>query len=630
MKKSLSELKELGRLCRGDILKMTTVAKSGHPGGSMSSIDMYLSVFNIANVDPENPFDPKRDRVVISHGHTSPGVYSALARLGFFNIDDVIAGFRHSGSIFEGHITRGIPGVEWTTGNLGQGLSAGVGMALASKITGDNYHVFVLHSDGEAPKGQIAEARRTAKKENLTNLTVLVDYNDIQISGRARDVLYVDIVKEYESAGWNIIEVDGHDYEQLFNAIEEAKNYKLDPTVIIAKTIIGKGISFMENRHEYHGAPLKEEELDKALKELGLDNDIEKYKEMRKNLPLLREKLEFTDYVVTADPGTPIVYTKDDKIDNRGAFGNAIADLAKVNKGKTPIVAVDCDLKPSVKLGKFENVSPETYVQIGIQEHNAATIAGAMSVCGVIPFFADFGVFGLDETFNQQRLNDINHTNLKTAVTHCGIDIGEDGKTHHEINYIGVVRNFFDTKLIVPADPNQTDKAVRYAASTSGNVVIAMGRSKIPVILDENGNPFFGENYKFEYGKIDILRKGEKVTILTHGSVAYKAVKVADELKDNGVNITVVNVSAPLEFNAAKVSEYINNSHIIIYEDHNKYNGLIVEFSKSVAENKLNPLSITSLGVDNYSPSGNNESLFKIFKLDEESLYNLIKEKVNE
>ncbi|OQY08945.1 MAG: transketolase [Marinitoga sp. 4572_148] len=630
MKKSLNELKELGRLCRGDILKMTTVAKSGHPGGSMSSIDMYLSVFNIANVDPENPFDPKRDRVIISHGHTSPGVYSALARLGFFNIDDVIAGFRHSGSIFEGHITRGIPGVEWTTGNLGQGLSAGVGMALASKITGDNYHVFVLHSDGEAPKGQIAEARRTAKKENLTNLTVLVDYNDIQISGRARDVLYVDIVKEYESAGWNIIEVDGHDYEQLFNAIEEARNYKLGPTVIIAKTIIGKGVSFMENRHEYHGAPLKEEELDKALKELGLDNDIEKYKEMRKNLPLLREKLEFADYVVTADPGTPIVYTKDDKIDNRGAFGNAIADLAKVNKGKAPIVAVDCDLKPSVKLGKFEKVSPETYVQIGIQEHNAATIAGAMSVCGVIPFFADFGVFGLDETFNQQRLNDINHTNLKTAVTHCGIDIGEDGKTHHEINYIGVVRNFFDTKLIVPADPNQTDKAVRYAASTSGNVVIAMGRSKIPVILDENGNPFFGESYKFEYGKIDILRKGEKVTILTHGSIAYKAVKVADKLKDNGVNVTVINVSAPLEFNAAKVSEYINNSHIIIYEDHNKYNGLIVEFSKSVVENKLNPLSITSLGVDNYSPSGNNESLFKIFKLDEESLYNLIKEKVNE
>ncbi|GAB6189499.1 transketolase [Marinitoga arctica] len=630
MKKSIKELKELGKICRGDILKMTTIAKSGHPGGSMSSIDMYLSVFNMANINPENPFDPKRDRVVISHGHTSPGVYSALARLGFFDVDELIAGFRHAGSIFEGHITRGIPGVEWTTGNLGQGLSAGVGMALAAKITGDNYHVFVLHSDGEAPKGQISEARRTAKKENLNNLTVLVDYNDIQISGRARDVLYVDIVKEYEAANWNIIEVDGHDYEQLFNALEEAKNNKLGPTVIIAKTIIGKGVSFMENRHEYHGAPLKEDELDKALKELGLENDIEKYKNMRKNLPLLREQLKFKDYVVTADPGTPIIYSKEDKIDNRGAFGNAIADLAKVNKGKVPIVAVDCDLKPSVKLEKFEKVSPDAYVQIGIQEHNAATIAGAMSVCGVVPFFADFGVFGLDETFNQQRLNDINHTNLKTAVTHCGIDIGEDGKTHHEINYIGLVRSFFDTKLIVPADPNQTDKAVRYAASTLGNVVIAMGRSKIPVILDENGNPYFGKDYKFEYGKMDIIRKGKKVTILTHGSVVYKAVKVADKLKNEGINITVINVSAPLKFDAAKISEYINNSHVIIYEDHNKYNGLIVEFSKSVVENKVNPLSVNSLGVDNYSPSGNNESLFKIFKLDEESLFNLVKEKVNE
>ncbi|KLO24534.1 MULTISPECIES: transketolase [unclassified Marinitoga] len=627
MKKSLNELKELAKICRGDIIKMTTVAKSGHPGGSMSSIDMYLSVFNLANIDPKNPYDYKRDRVVISHGHTSPGVYSALSRLGFLNPDEVIAGFRHSGSIFEGHITRGIPGIEWTTGNLGQGLSAGVGMALASKITGNNYHVFVLHSDGEAPKGQIAEARRTAKKENLNNLTVLVDYNDIQISGRARDVLYVDLFKEYESAGWNIIEVDGHDFEQLFNAIEEAKNYKLGPTVIIAKTIIGKGVSFMENRHEYHGAPLNDVEADKALKELGVENDIEKYKEMRKTLPLLRKKLEFDDYVITADAGTPITYTKEDKVDNRGAFGNAIADLAKINKGK--IVAVDCDLKPSVKLGKFEKVSPETYVQIGIQEHNAATIAGAMSVCGVIPFFADFGVFGLDETFNQQRLNDINHTNLKTAVTHCGIDIGEDGKTHHEINYIGIVRSFFDTKLIVPADPNQTDRAVRYAASTLGNVVIAMGRSKIPVILDENGNPYFGETYEFEYGKMDILRKGEKLTILTHGSVAYKAVKVADKLKKEGINISVINVSAPLEFDASKISEYIDNSHIIIYEDHNKYNGLMVEFSKSVVENRLSPLSVENLGIDNYSPSGNNENLFKIFGLDEDSLYEKIKEKIN-
>jgi transketolase len=630
MKKSLSELKTLANICRGDIIKMTTVAKSGHPGGSMSSIDMYLSVFNIANIDPKNPYDPNRDRVVISHGHTSPGVYSALGRLGFFNIDDAIAGFRSSGSIFEGHITRGIPGVEWTTGNLGQGLSAGVGMALASKITGKNYHVFVLHSDGEAPKGQIAEARRTAKKENLNNLTVLIDYNDIQISGRARDVLFVDLVKEYESAGWNIIEVDGHNFEQLFNAIEEAKDYKLGPTVIIAKTIIGKGVSFMENRHEYHGAPLSESEADKALKELGIENDIEKYKEMRSKLPLLRNKLEFSDDVVVADPGTPIVYGKDDKVDNRGAFGNAIADLAKINKGKVNIVAVDCDLKPSVKLEKFEKVSPETYIQIGIQEHNAATIAGAMSVCGVVPFFADFGVFGLDETFNQQRLNDINHTNLKTAVTHCGIDIGEDGKTHHEINYIGIVRSFFDTKLIVPADPNQTDKAVRYAASTLGNVVIAMGRSKIPVILDEKGNPFFGENYEFEYGKMDILRKGEKVTILTHGSVAYKAVNVADKLKEEGINITVINVSAPLEFDSSKIANYINDSHIIIYEDHNKYNGLFVEFSKSVVENKLSPLSVETLGVDNYSPSGNNESLFKIFKLDENSLLNIVKEKINE
>jgi transketolase len=160
----IKRLKELGRLCRGDILKMTNIADSGHPGGSMSSLDIYLTVFSYAKIDPSNPEDPMRDRIIVSHGHTSPGVYSTLARLGFFKIEDVITGFRYSDSPFEGHITRGIPGIEWTTGNLGQGLSAACGMAMAAKVKNLDYHVFALMSDAEQAKGQVTEARRVAKK----------------------------------------------------------------------------------------------------------------------------------------------------------------------------------------------------------------------------------------------------------------------------------------------------------------------------------------------------------------------------------------------------------------------------------------------------------------------------------
>jgi len=626
LKNSLAELKEIARLCRGDILKMTSVASSGHPGGSMSSLELYLSVYNRANIDPKNPFDDNRDKTVVSHGHTSPGVYSSLARLGFFAIDDVISGFRHPGSIFEGHVTRGIPGVEWSTGNLGQGLSTGVGFALASKLKNDDSKVYVFSSDGESPKGQLSEARRTARKENLNNLIVLVDYNDIQISGRARDVLKVNIKEEYEAAGWKIIEVDGHDLYQINEALDIAENHKMGPTVIIANTIIGKGVSFMENRHEYHGAALSDDELKKALNELGLENDIDKYRKMRKNLDLNKPNISYPNIKLNVDTGEPRIYEKDKKTDNRSAFGNALADIAKYNKDKFPVAALDCDLLPSVKLASFKNVNPEGYIQIGIQEHNAATIAGSMSTSGVLTFFADFGVFGLDEPFNQQRLNDINHTNLKTAITHSGTDVGEDGKTHQEVNYIGLTRSLYNTKLIVPNDPNQTDRVVRYAASKEGNFVITMGRSKLDIILNENGEIFYGKDYKFEYGKIDEIRKGEKITIISYGTYTNTAVKVADELKKENIKINVIGIPTPLEFNEEKLIPYLNNKIVITLEDHNVNNGIANEISKTMINNSIHPEKFINLGYSKYASSGSSNLIQKQNKLDKDSIIKMIKE----
>nr|WP_249037260.1 transketolase [Petrotoga olearia] len=625
LKKSLKELKSLSLIARGDILKMTTVANSGHPAGSMSSIDMFLSVLNRANIFPEDPFNPDRDRIVVSHGHTSPGFYTALGRMGFIDIEEVISGFRYAGSIFEGHVTRGIPGVEWSTGNLGQGLSAGVGMALAAKKRKKDYRVYVFSSDGESSKGQIAEARRTAIKEGLNNLIVLLDYNDIQISGRARDILSVNIVGEYKAAGWNLIEIDGHDFEQINKALEVAENEPLRPTVIVCKTNIGRGVSFMENTPTYHGKALTKEQLSKALEELGLENDVEKYIERRKNMALTRDKLNYPNIELKVETGQPIVYEKGTKVANRNAFGNAIADLAKLNKDNFPVVAIDCDLKPSVNLGKFEKVNPEGYIQIGIEEHNAATIGGALSVSGVLTFFADFGVFGLDEVFNQQRLNDINHTNLKTVVTHCGMDVGEDGKTHHEVNYIGIVRSLYYTKLIVPCDANQTDKAIRYAAKVPGNFVIAMGRSNLPILLDEKGDVYYGNDYNFEYGKLDIFRKGKDLTVFTYGSFAHLAVEAADKLKEENIQITVIGVPTPLDFDLIQVKEFVDNTIVLTLEDHNVENGLSNELSKAMIRNSLKPSYFEPMGLRDYTPSGTINDLLKIYGYDVESLVNKMK-----
>jgi len=277
----IKRLEETARLCRGDILKMTTLAGSGHPGGSMSSIDMLLVLYSYAKIDPNEPYNPLRDRIIVSCGHISPCVYSVLGRLGFVNIDEAIAGFRKEKTPFEGHIVRDVPGIEWSTGSLGQGLSAGCGFALASKIRNEDWNVFVAMSDGEQAKGQIAEARRFAKKFNLTNLTVIIDYNQLQISGWIHDVMPPNIKKNYEADGWKVIEIDGHNYQQIYDAIREGAKDKNNLVAILAHTTMGKGVSFMENKWEFHGKPLSLEQYRQALKELGIENDLEKYSQMR-------------------------------------------------------------------------------------------------------------------------------------------------------------------------------------------------------------------------------------------------------------------------------------------------------------------------------------------------------------
>lgn len=620
MRKTLDELKRLSIQCRGDILKMTYVANSGHPGGSMSSIDMLLALYSFANVYPQDPWNEDRDRIVISHGHISPAVYSTLAAYGFVDRDEVIAGFRHPASIFEGHITRGIPGVEWTTGNLGQGLSAGVGFALAAKYKNKDYHVYVVMSDGESAKGQVQEARRTARKYKLDNLTVLVDYNDIQISGHAHEIMYVDIKAEFEAAGWKTIEIDGHDFEQILAALKIARDDG-SPTAIIAHTVIGKGVDFMEDKPDYHGKPLNKEELEKALAQLGVENDVEKYLEMRKKLPIEAHKKVKLYYDVRLDTGKARVYDK--ATDNRSALGRAIADLAVINDN---VVAVDCDLKGSVKLDFLDKERPDRVVEIGVQEHNAAALAGAMSVDGIVTFFADFGVFGIDETFNQHRLNAINNTNLKVVVTHCGIDVGEDGKTHHALNYIGAPLAWYGFKVIVPADPNQTDRVVRYIAEEYGNFVVAVGRSKVEPIRKEDGSLFFDENYEFKYGKMDILRDGTDGVIYAIGSAVPHALKAYEILKSKGVNFAVINVSCPYDLDEEVLRKYSN--FVVTVEDHNVLNGLGSLIAQKLFEMRILPGRFIKLGLNDFPVSGDAKLLFEIYGLSGERIAETILSKL--
>lgn len=619
-----SELDNLSKVCRGDILKMTTLAASGHPGGSMSSIDMYLTVYKFANITPENVKSLDRDRVIVSHGHTSPGVYSALGRNGFFDIDESIAYFRLAGSIYEGHIERSVNGVEWATGNLGQGLSAACGMAMAGKAQNKDFDIYVFMGDGEQQKGQISEARRFAVKFGLKNITAFVDYNKLQISGKISEVMPQNIKDEYIADGWVVFEIDGHNFEEIYCTIAKAKTIDR-PVMILAKTTMGKGVSFMENIHDYHGKALTNEQLEKALLELGLENDLEKYKNLRKQFRYNKNEHIIHRYPINVPKSNPKIYKSDIKTDNRSAFGTAITDmvqLSKMSDKNSTILVFDCDLAGSVKTDGILKNFPENFVESGIQEHHTAVMAGAASVNGVISVFADFGVFGVDETYNQQRLTDINDGNLKVITTHVGIDVGEDGKTHQCIDYLGATKNIPGFKIIVPADPNQTDRAVRYAISNYGNFLIAMGRSKIPVITKKDGTEFFDEDYNFEYGKFDILRDG-KYPIFTYGSMSFNALKVYELLK-GVVDLAVINISTPNDFEMNDVEKYLKSGLAFVYEDHLASTGFGSNLALKSMEKGLS-FKLKTFGVTNYGYSGTPDEILKIMKLDPETVANQIK-----
>ena len=627
--RSLKKLSDLSRLARGDILKMTTLAGSGHPGGSMSSIDFYLVLYSYANVHPQSPSDPNRDRIVISHGHTSPGVYASLGRIGFFPIEAAIATFRNAGSPFEGHVEKGIPGVEWNTGNLGQGLSAGCGFALGSKILKKGFHVFVAMGCGEQQKGQISEARRFAIKYGLDNLTVIVDYNCRQISGVTQEIMPQNISRNFESDGWKVMEVDGHQFEEIYTAFREATLSK-HPTLIIAHTTMGKGISFMEGKEEFHGRALTLEEYKKAAQELGVEDDLDRYRQIREKGTLPFHGRKYPVEVPSIQTGNSRSYEREQKLDNRSAFGNALVDIAKANVREgspLPVAVFDCDLASSVKTAGFAKRFPDHFFQGGIQEHNTATIAGAISTLGLLSFFADFGVFGVDETYNQHRLNDINGTNLKLICTHDGLDVGEDGKTHQCIDYMGMMQNLFGYKMIVPADPNQTDRVIRYVAKTHGNFLVAMGRSPILILLTEEGTPLFGSPYQFQYGHADLIRNGKDAAIITTGGMVYRAVQAWQKLREKGVAVQILNISCLSDLDVEAILKAAGTGIIITYEDHHAQTGLGSLIANFLAGRGLGIL-FRKLGINQYGSSGKPDDLYRMQGLDVESLVQAVMEEV--
>ena len=621
----LEELKEAARKGRLWSVLATSIANSGHPAGSLSSMDIYMTLLGVANVSLENSDSQDRDRIVVSHGHTSPGFYSALAAYGFFDPKEMYSNFRRTGSPFQGHVERDVPGVDWGTGNLGQGLSAGVGFALAARARGSEAHTWVVMGDGGQVKGQVAEARRIAMKEKLFNLTAIIDWNDIQISGRLNEVMPFNLPELWKADGWHVIECDGHSYSKIYEAMKAASSYK-GCAVVLCRTVMGKGVSFMQNIPDYHGKAASGEKLEQAIKELGGTMDMfDKAIETRKG-PLPKGRKVALDKVVL-DLGTPKTYNKDDKTDNRGAFGTALAEVGQLNykkEGRTPMLVFDCDLAGSVKTDCFAEACIANFVETGIQEHATATVVGAASVAGVVSVWAAFGVFGADEVYNQQRLNDINRASSKTVLTHVGLDVGEDGMTHQCIDYVGLFRNTFGWKVIVPADPNQTDRATRWMLSEPGNVCLAMGRSKLSVILKEDGTPFYGDSYTFKYGDIDTIREGKDAVIIAMGHFAGRAVEAHDILAKQGISAKVLHCATPLGMDSNELFKLIGKLPVVTCEDHHVNTGIGSIVTMMAARAGI-AIKLKNMGVTRYGFSGPSSEVMSEMNLDPSDIADAVK-----
>ncbi len=617
-------LSAFAKSCRRGIIEMTSRAKSGHPGGSLSCID-YLALLYTQIIVQSN------DPVIISNGHISPAVYSVLAELGVISKKDLIKNFRRAGSIFEGHVSRAVQGIWYGTGPLGTGASAATGFALVQKLQKQSKKVFLTLGDGESQEGQVYEMMNFASKYKLDNLIAFLDYNEVQLSGGLKKIMPLDLIKIFKACGWEVLEVAGHDYQALWSVLRKAYKTRNKPTVIVGHSIMGKGIRFMESagkKHEstWHGSAPSTEQMTLALQELSLPQNYTKSLEEFKKINSIKiHKSEFIRPLTKLEVkiGKTKIYDTNTLIDCRTAYGNALLDLAKLNKN---ILAFTADLSPSVKTDILKKKFPERHIECGIAEQQMLSCAGGISLTEYIPFVSTFGAFMTSRAKDQARVNDINETNVKMIATHCGLSVGEDGPTHQAIDDIGSMLGFFHTHIIEPADPNQTDHIIRYIASHYGNFYVRMGRHKIPILKKENGHPFFDAKYKYEYGKTDILRSGKDITVCASGSMVIEAFKAYENLQKTHpkLSIELLIINSPKEFDETLLHSIQKTKKVLTIEDHNTHSGFASQLAQHLITKNISVEKFEAMGVDQYQMSGTVEELYKSAKISSE----YIKEKI--
>lgn len=561
---SIEELKEWANLMRGYNLVALCAAGSGHAGGTLSMMDVTAALYlKIANLDPKNPFWEDRDRIIWSTGHKAPNLYLGLGAAGFYDIEDVVR-LRKLYSPYQGHPHwPKLPGVEASTGSLGQGLSIGVGIALAAKLDNKSYRVYVLNGDGELQEGQIWEAVMEAGNWQLDNLCSIVDKNRLQIDGWVKDVQDIDPLKEkFEAFKWHVLECDGHNMEQIIDALEKAKSYKGKPTVIIAHTIKGKGVSFMENVAGWHGKAPNKQEMLKGIEELGLSSklDVEgllkRAEDYQKQVDVILTKKipKFSrDYFWNRQPNMKVKMEP-----TRFGFGKALEE----NGDDPRIVCIGADISGSITISHFYEKHPERknrWISAGIAEQSATALAAGLAKEGKIPVFGTYGVFAAGRNLDQLRTTVCyGNFNVLIAGAHGGVSVGPDGATHQALEDLFQICGLPNMHVSVPCDVNETKRATEHLLfNIKGPKYIRFAREATPIVTNEK-TPFvwgIANIYRFRqeqenfidafdvYLATEYKFENEDITIIACGPEVPEAMRAAWILKrEFDIETRVVNM----------------------------------------------------------------------------------------
>ncbi len=624
-----NSLDSLAKLIRYFILLSSTKAGSGHPTSSLSATDLMtvLMFGGYFRFDLKNPEFVNNDRLIFSKGHASPLFYSLYTAAGAIEQKELET-MRKFGSRLEGHPTMFFPYTEAATGSLGQGLSIGAGMAMNAKYVDKlPYKTFVLLGDSEMAEGSVWEAIQSAVHYKLDNLIAVLDVNRL---GQRGETMYGHDVKAYAKRvgafGWETIVVDGHDLKEIdaaFKKILSSRTPQDDnggrPVMIIAKTLKGKGISFLEDKDNWHGKALSEEQFGNAIEELGPVNLKLRGKVAS---PRNSSSSEVQPKSRSTKSGSPLrsnnnmEYKIGDLVATRKAYGNALVKLVETNPD---VVVLDAEVSNSTYSEFVKKEHAEKFFEMYIAEQNMVGVALGFSRRGNIPFASTFAAF-YSRAFDQVRMSQYSDPNIKFVGSHAGVSIGEDGASQMALEDLASFRAVQNMVVLYPSDAVSAEKLTELSAEYNGNVYIRTTRKETPVIYNTSD--------KFKIGGSKVVKESakDKITVVGAGVTLHEAIKAYDQLQAEKINIRVIDLYSVKPVDAKTLQKAAQETKAIItVEDHYEEGGVGEVVANALAETGA---KIYKLAVTKVPKSGKPDELLAYEGIDAKSIIKKVRELV--